>query len=215
MASWHKKSLLAPLAGRLTHLAIISYRRLLKFRMVNDKTWCKLHQNGETVLLCLWHQHLFGLSWFDSFRYLHPAVMISLSSDGEPFARAGQHAGWKTIRGSSSRGGSKALKAMIRHMRKHRLGLHILDGPRGPIGVAKPGVVQIARMTGAYIVPIEVKANRAWTFNSWDRFFLPKPFSRVTVNFGDPIPPSGEKDAKAMETTRRQLETTMRPSLKR
>lgn len=214
MTSWHKKRLLAPLAGRMIHLAIISYRRLLRFNMINDAPWRQLHKEGEVVLLCLWHQHLFGASWFDAFRHMQPAVMISLSADGEPFARAGQRAGWKTIRGSSSRGGGKALKAMIRHMRKHRLGMHILDGPRGPIGVAKPGVVQIARMTRAYIVPIEVKADHAWTFNSWDRFFLPKPFSRVAVHFGDPLLPSTDKNANALETTRLELEAIMRPKLR-
>ncbi len=214
MASWHKKRFLAPLASRLIYLTVVSYRHLLKFKLVNDEPWRKLHQNGEAVLLCLWHQHLYGVSWFDSFRHMNPAVMISLSADGEPFARAGQRAGWKTIRGSSSRGGSKALKTMIRHMRKYGLGMHILDGPRGPRGVVKPGVVQIARLTGAYIVPIEVKADRAWTLNSWDRFFLPKPFSRVEVHFKDPIPPSQDKSTDAFETSRRQLEAMMRPSLR-
>lgn len=214
MASWHKKRILAPLTGWLAYLAIISYRRLLKFNMVNEEPWQQLHQNGETVLLCLWHQHLFGVTWFDAFRHMHPAVMISLSADGEPFARAGQQAGWKTIRGSSSRGGGKALKAMIRHMRKHRLGMHILDGPRGPIGVAKAGVVQIARMTGAHIVPIDVKANRTWTFNSWDRFFLPKPFSRVTVHFGRPLSPLTGKSTNELEATRLELEAIMRNSLR-
>lgn len=214
MAAWHKKHFLAPLASRLIHLTVISYRHLLNFKMINDAPWRKLHQDGEAILLCLWHQHLYGVSWFDAFRHMHPAVMISLSADGELFARVGQYAGWKTVRGSSSKGGGKALKEMIRHMRKHRLGMHILDGPRGPIGVAKPGAVQIARMTGAYIVPFEVKADRVWTFNSWDRFFLPKPFSRVEVRFGDPIPPSQGKSADAFETTRRQLETIMRPSLR-
>lgn len=214
MATWHKKRFLLPLMSRLIYLMVISYRHLLKFRMVNDAPWRKLHQDDEAVLLCLWHQHLFGVSWFDSFRHMAPAVMISLSADGELFARVGQHAGWKTVRGSSSKGGGEALKAMIRHIRQHRLGMHILDGPRGPIGVAKPGAVQIARMTGAFIVPFEVKADRAWTFNSWDRFFLPKPFSRVEVHFKDPIPPSQDKSADAFETSRHQLESMMRASLR-
>ncbi len=200
MATWHKKRFLVPLAGRLIYLAIISYRKLLRFKMVNDTPWRKLHQQGETVLLCLWHQHLYGVSWFDAFRNMHPAVMISLSADGELFARAGQYGGWETVRGSSSKGGGKALKKMIRHLRKNRLGMHILDGPRGPMGVAKAGVIQIARLSGAHIVPFEVQADRAWTFNSWDRFFLPKPFSRVTVCFKDPLPPPHAKDPEAFET---------------
>ena len=214
MTAWHKKRLLAPFVGRLIYLSIISYRKLLGFKMVNDTPWRNLHQQGETVLFCLWHQHLYGVSWFDAFRDMHPAVMISLSAEGEIFARAGEYGGWKTVRGSSSNGGSEALKKMIRHLRKHRLGMHILDGPRGPMGVAKAGAIQMARMTDAHIVPIEVQANNAWTFNSWDRFFLPKPFSKVTVRFKDPLPPLQVRDAEGFETARGDLETLMQPYLR-
>ena len=214
MTNWHKKQSFRPWLSRLIYLAIISYRKLIRVKLVNDAPWRKLHQQGETVLLCLWHQHLFGVSWFDAFRSMHPAVMISLSADGELIARAGHYGGWKTVRGSSSKGGGEALKKMIRHLRKHRLGMHILDGPRGPLGVVKPGVIQIARMTSARLVPFEVQADHAWTFNSWDRFFLPKPFSRVTVQFKDPLPPLEVNNPEAFEIARQNLETMMQPYLR-
>jgi len=214
MTTWHKRRFMAPLAGLLLYLTVISYRRLLYFRMVNDAPWRKLHQEGASILLCLWHQHLFGTAWFDRFQRMRPVVMSSLSADGDMTTRLARLGGLDVVRGSSSKGGSAALKGMVRHIRRYRLGLHILDGPRGPMGVAKPGVIQIARLTGARIVPVEIRADRAWFFNSWDRFLLPKPFSRVALHFNDPLPPLQGKDPEAFETARRDLEAAMQPYLR-
>jgi lysophospholipid acyltransferase (LPLAT)-like uncharacterized protein len=121
--------------------------------------------------------------------------------------------GWQAVRGSSSRGGLKAMFGMIQNIRAHGLGAHIVDGPRGPVGVVKNGIVHMARETGAVVVPVYAEAASAWRFRSWDRFFIPKPFSRVCIRFGDMITMPAAADPAQFEEQRRQLEKTMLPGL--
>ena len=103
---------------------------------------------------------------------------------------------------------------MIARVKETRLAGHIVDGPRGPIGKVKPGLIRLAHAAGAVIVPFSVSAQRAWHFKSWDRFMLPKPFSRVTLHFGEMItlePAATEED---FEQQRLSIEQTMLPWLK-
>ena len=135
------------------------------------------------------------------------------SADGELVSWVAHWGGWRPVRGSSSRGGMAALKTMIRHMRTHRMGMHILDGPRGPRGVIKPGVIHLARAAQAVLVPFYLTTDRAWVFNSWDRFFLPKPGARATVCFGDPLRLKPVRDKADLEAERLRLQNHMLPGL--
>lgn len=139
--------------------------------------------------------------------------MISRSADGEVIAGVANRTGWYTVRGSSSRGGRAALHEMIERLKETGLAAHILDGPRGPAGIVKPGVIYLANAAGAVIVPFYASARSAWYFNSWDRFMLPKPFTRVTIRFGDMISCSDISSQEDFEQKRIFLEATMRPSL--
>ena len=98
---------------------------------------------------------------------------------------------------------------MIEKLKETRLAAHIVDGPRGPAGKVKIGVIHLAQATGAAIVPIGVSADRAWYFNSWDRFLLPKPFSRVTVHCGDMIRFPFTENQEELERQRLHLENVM------
>jgi lysophospholipid acyltransferase (LPLAT)-like uncharacterized protein len=136
--------------------------------------------------------------------------MISQSRDGEMIARVVDILGWRSVRGSSSRGGSRALKE-VRSLTKQgfRIG-HIVDGPQGPFGVIKPGLLTIAQFAGAPILPVIMSAQRRWVFNSWDRFMVPKPFSKVLIRFGTPIAVPRRLDAHAFEDLRRQTEARLK-----
>jgi len=102
---------------------------------------------------------------------------------------------------------------MIQKLREHRMAAHILDGPRGPAGEVKLGAIAIAHVAKAVIVPGVVIAECAWYFNSWDRFMIPKPFSRVTVKYL-PLMRLPESMNKAeLENQRQKLENMMRPYL--
>jgi lysophospholipid acyltransferase (LPLAT)-like uncharacterized protein len=113
--------------------------------------------------------------------------MISASRDGEYAARVASWLGFKNVRGSSTRGGSKALKEIIRRMKAGEIGGMLADGPQGPARVAKMGSVIIARKARVPIIPVLWGADRCWVFNSWDRYLVPKPFARVVILYEEPV----------------------------
>jgi lysophospholipid acyltransferase (LPLAT)-like uncharacterized protein len=102
---------------------------------------------------------------------------------------------------------------MIANLKKTKFAGHILDGPQGPAGVVKAGVIHLAHETDAVIVPLSVSAEKAWYFNSWDKFFVPKPFSRVSIRFGDLLKFDKVEDENSFEKQRKLLEEIMPPPL--
>ncbi|MCG8632734.1 MAG: lysophospholipid acyltransferase family protein [Desulfobacterales bacterium] len=188
------------------------YSLTFRLKVENEAQWQRLLDENKTVLLCTWHQQFFSaIRHFKTYARFNPGLMISQSRDGDLISGVANRTGWHTPRGSSSRGGKQAMGAMIDHINTYRFGAHILDGPRGPIGKVKPGAIKMALETGAIIVPFYVVADNAWFFNSWDRFMLPRPFSRVTLSFGNPIHLDTEK--LPFETLRLELEKQMTPGL--
>jgi lysophospholipid acyltransferase (LPLAT)-like uncharacterized protein len=193
---------------------IWAYCRTFRVSAINEAPWRDYLQKGGCLLFCCWHQQVFPtLAYIRNFRELSPPLMISLSNDGDIGAGIVQRAGWTPVRGSSSKGGMKALKQMIREIRRARMAGHIVDGPRGPAGTIKPGTISLALAARAAIVPVSISADRAWFFNSWDRFMLPKPFSEIQFVFGEMIHLNGAERKTDVEAWRRQLENVMRPGL--
>jgi hypothetical protein len=177
----------------------------------NEQDWLDYLTGGGTVLICTWHQQFFSaIRHFQRYKIYKPSIMISQSSDGEIIAGVANHTGWHTIRGSSSKDGKIALVNMIAKLKETRLAAHIVDGPRGPAGKVKAGVIRLAHAANAVIVPFYVTAENAWQFNSWDRFLLPKPFSKVRLHFGKMIKFNNQE---SFEAQRRQLEEIMLPAL--
>lgn len=196
---------------RLTRI----YSKTFQFKIENEKEWLDYLNNGGVVLLCTWHQQFFSvIRHFQSYKALKPSLMISQSKDGKIVAGIAKLSGWNPVRGSSSRGGTLALKNMIVNLKNSKLSGHIVDGPRGPSGIVKPGVIRLAHATNAVIVPFYVFAENSWHFNSWDKFFLPKPFSKVILRFGQMISLQRTKDRNLFERQRKQLECIMIPALK-
>jgi lysophospholipid acyltransferase (LPLAT)-like uncharacterized protein len=122
-------------------------------------------------------------------------IMASISYLGEIQARVLNRFGFRIVRGSSSRGGVRVLGEMIRHVRRGHSGAFAVDGPRGPGGVVKPGVIFAARKLGVPIVPLSTSSRPSVLFKSaWDRYLLPLPFSSGLVLFGTPWYPEGSDD---------------------
>jgi lysophospholipid acyltransferase (LPLAT)-like uncharacterized protein len=214
MGPFIQSILAAPNFHRFLYHFIRIYSGSFRFEIQNETRWRQLIEMGTPVLLCTWHQQFFAaISPFKRYAKYRPALMISRSRDGAIIAAVARRTGWKTVRGSSSRGGKSALRSMIRHLEESKLAAHILDGPTGPIGVVKAGAIRLAHAAQATIVPFSVSANRAHYFSSWDRFMLPMPFSRVILRFGDPLRFSPTRDPVAFEEQRARLETTLAPFL--
>ncbi len=196
------------------YVAIWAYCRTFRITTVNDTPWRDYMLQGGSLLFCAWHQQVFpAMAYIHNFRELSPPLMISLSNDGDIGAGIVQRAGWTPVRGSSSRGGFKALKQMIRELRRAHVAGHIVDGPRGPAGIVKPGSVMLAQAANTAIVPVGISADRAWYFKSWDRFMLPKPFATIRFVFGDLIHVSDASGKMEVESVRSHLQSAMQPYL--
>jgi len=133
-------------------------------------------------------------------------VLVSEHRDGEIISVASESAGYGTVRGSTNRGGVRALAKLVRLAKNGRLTGFTPDGPRGPRWEFQPGALFVASKTGKPIVPIGGSASRAHYFKSWDRFQLPLPFSRGVLVVGEPYYVPGGLDEEAFEGHRRELE---------
>jgi len=136
--------------------------------------------------------------------------MISQSRDGEMIADFYSRLGFQPVRGSSSRGGKEGLRSMIHYLEKHPLAVHVVDGPRGPVGEIKEGLVSLAEHTGASIMPIYVSVSRLWTVRSWDRFIIPQPGSMVVARLDEPIIVPSGLSYREREKLRSSIEARMR-----
>lgn len=140
---------------------------------------------GKPLVYCLWHDEMFALM---PLRKDWPIItIVSQSKDGELLAGVLKELGLEVARGSSSRGGLRALLQMAKRIRSGQVhGCITVDGPRGPRHEVKEGAIFLAKTTPARIVPIRIVYNTAKRFASWDKFQLPMPFSRVYAVFGEP-----------------------------
>ncbi len=154
-----------------------------------------------------WHRCVLPATWI--YRHQHPAVMTSRSRDGEFIARVIQRFGFVPVRGSSSRGGQRALLEMNKLLSEGNAVAFTIDGPRGPRGVAKKGPVLLARMSGAAITAFYVAVERAWVLNTWDKLVIPKPFSRIYVRFARKIFVPPDADDAAMDRYHAQMQAAL------
>ena len=211
-----RNAITSQLATALLYRLIRAYSWTFRIKVENEDDWLTHLKNGGTVLICIWHQQFFpAIRYFKKYQKYNPSLMISRSRDGEIIAGVAKRTGWHPVRGSSSRGGSEALHGMIDRLKASRLSGHVVDGPRGPAGIVKSGVIRMAHTTGAMIVPFYTSADRAWYMNSWDKFVLPKPFAKVTLRFGQMIKFDPSENNEDFEKQRLHLEKIMRMKLRR
>lgn len=159
-------------------------------------------------IFCFWHRCTLPCAWY--FRHFRCSILISQSYDGELIARTLGRLGFNAVRGSSSRGGAAGLWALKNVIADGMPTVFTADGPRGPMYQTKMGPVKLAQVTGAQIGSFYLLPERAWIANSWDRFLVPKPFSRVVVSWGRAVDaPATEADEEALEAKRLELQATM------
>ena len=184
-----------------------TYLPLLRLKVIGKETVLDHIKEHGRIIVPVWHQRLFPiLAYVRRFREFRPIVMISQSRDGEFIADIAQRLGLVPVRGSSSRGGTEALKTIVRKLAENPAVGHVVDGPRGPKGKIKPGLIRMAQLSGAPILPLIVSVDKAWIAGSWDHFLIPKPFSRVTVQWEEPFSVPRKADPEAFDAIRRQIE---------
>ena len=153
-----------------------------------------------------WHGRIFPATIYFQRRGI--VVITSENYDGEWIARIIQKFGYGTARGSTSRGGPKALLQLVRDVKSKGVAF-TLDGPRGPAEVAQPGAVWLAKATGNPLLPFHAEAASSWTLRSWDRTQIPKPFTTVAMAICEPIYVSRDADDRALDEARSALEVSL------
>jgi lysophospholipid acyltransferase (LPLAT)-like uncharacterized protein len=162
---------------------------------------------GPRPIMAFFHGRVLTATYF--FRDRGIVVMISENFDGEWIARIIERFGYGTSRGSTSRGGQRALLRLKRDMEQGRPAGFAVDGPRGPARKVQPGVVWLAKLTGNPVVPFHMEASRYWSLHSWDRTQIPMPFSTVALAVGKPITVSGDVDDEGLEAKRVEVEDAL------
>lgn len=200
-----KDRLLLTLVPPLASVIIRLIYRLLRVEYVGEETLKRFWARGEHVILPYWHEQTLLMV----FAYRGPKVnvLISESKDGELLARTMRYFSVGAVRGSSSRGGRAAFKALLA-LGREKVDLVLTpDGPRGPRRELKDGVIQLARLTGRPVVPMAFSCSRGMRFSSWDRFLFPFPFGRGVYAFGEPLFFSKEE---GVDHFRERLQTAMK-----
>jgi lysophospholipid acyltransferase (LPLAT)-like uncharacterized protein len=171
--------------------------RTWRFRVIGREPVNALRRAGRPVAFAFWHGQMLPL--VVQHRDEGVAILVSSHRDGEIIARIIHRFGFRTVRGSSSRGAGRALLGLVRELQAGREIAVTPDGPRGPARRFAPGALVAAQRAGAPVIPVSAHAARAWRLRSWDAFMIPKPFTRVTVAYGPPTPVSATsaRDAAA------------------
>jgi len=163
---------------------------------------------GRQPVMAFWHGRILTATFY--FRRRGIVVITSENFDGEWIARIIERFGYGTARGSTSRGGRKAMLQLVREMQQGKAAGFTLDGPRGPARVAQPGAIWLSQTTGNPVLPFHLEASRHWSTRSWDRTQIPKPFSTVALVVGEPMQvPSDAADGE-LERWRVELEIRLR-----
>ncbi len=202
------------LSGRFLTYLVYGVLRLLRatirIRFEGVEYVADLVSRGEGFIGMFWHCRLLMIPYLYPGKRMH--VLISTHRDGEIIANIMRCFGFDVVRGSSSKGGKKALIEMARLLKGGNDLAITPDGPRGPAEVLKPGIAHVAKLSGKSVVPVAYAASRYFRLTSWDRLIIPSPFSRGLFVVGEPLFYQEGEDMEAFRLRLEQalLETTAR-----
>src|SRR6266545_1420736 len=191
-------------------IALVGYRLVsmlgstLRWKTDGLEHFDRIVRDGHQPIMAFWHGRILPATYY--FRRRGIVVITSENFDGEWIAGIIERFGYGTARGSTSRGGRRALLQLVHDMEQGKPAGFTLDGPRGPARVAQPGAIWLARATGNPVLPFHLEASSHWTTDSWDRTQVPKPFSTVALVIGEPLDVAADATDERLETARRELE---------
>lgn len=204
--NFFKKLILIPAAYWLIRF----YLSVIRIKVINEEAIILHMEKGGKAIISIWHQRFFGvIGYAKKFSSYEPSAIISQSRDGELIAQVAMRLGFRPIRGSSSRGGREALAAIVKDLAENPAAVHGVDGPRGPKGVVKAGLIRMAQLSRAAIFPVYISVDRAWILKSWDCFLIPKPFSRMLIHWDHPITVPAVMSREKFEEARLDVEHKM------
>ncbi len=180
----------------------------MSIKEIPDGYLQNLERQGKHAIYAFWHAHMLLPAYVG--RQLNVKVLISQHRDGEYIAQIVQRLGYSVARGSTTRGGAKALLKMIKKIKEESISLAITpDGPKGPRFVAQSGAILLGQKTQYPIIPIMIYLAKYWELPSWDRFCIPKPFSKAMIIYGDPLTIPSKLEKPEIEVYRKLLEKVL------
>ncbi|EKJ88109.1 lysophospholipid acyltransferase family protein [Leptospira meyeri] len=193
-------------------LIVVWFQRLIgftsRFRFLTNEHYEELFKNKKPFIYSIWHTNVLYSPFLH--RGKNVAVLISESKDGDYINQVVHRFGNTSVRGSSSKGGSKALKAVIQHLKKGLPAAFTPDGPRGPAFIVQPGIIAAAQVTQVPIVPFHYECSRQWILErAWDKHRVPKPFTTFVVSYGEPISVPRDLNEEEFEAIRLKVEEAM------
>ena len=206
-SSWRSspaKRLQARLISTIGYPLVAALGSTLRWRAEGVEHLATVEGGGRRPIMAFWHGRILPATVY--FRRRGIVVITSENFDGEWIAGIIERFGYGTARGSTSRGGRRALRQLTRDMAAGKPAAFTLDGPRGPARVAQPGALWLAKATGNPVVPFHIETDRHWTLNSWDRTQIPKPYARSAIVIGEPLYVEGDADAAALDHATRTLQ---------
>lgn len=195
-----KQRLVIRLLGVMLYWLIRVIGRTVRFEVIGWEN----HPERDPLVYCFWHNRIPIATYF--WRRRGIIVMSSRSFDSEYIARFIQRFGYGAARGSTTRGARAALIQMIRAVKAGRSAAFSVDGPSGPLYVAKPGALLLAAKANAAVLPFSISLERCWRLRSWDRIEIPKPFTRAVVVIGEPFRVESGTDPAEQERFQAALE---------
>jgi len=199
-----KENLSLFLASVIGSIFIFLLGKTLRIKWIGEENLNSIRKNRGQVIYAFWHGRMLILSYSHRWQKIH--VLISQHRDGELIARIIQRLGFVSVRGSTTRGGTKAIFEMAN---KGASGYDVAitpDGPKGPKFKVQLGTIYIAQRSGMPIIPITNSAKSRWILSSWDGFLIPKPFSKAVIMIDEPIYVPFESTPQELEEKREELE---------
>lgn len=198
-----RRSLGLRVVGWLGPFALRRLRRSWKTERLHPERWESVGAGERGVLLALWHGRMVcGMADHSDRAY---TVLVSQSRDGDISEKLLRRFGYRVIRGSSSRGGASAARAMLGELEQGGVLVITPDGPRGPRHSTNPGLAWMARETGFPVLPLGFACDKAWRLSSWDRFTIPGFGARVVLSYGEPVRVAADADAVSLERATREI----------
>ena len=209
MDSWNwKDRILLQIIPRIYVWVLRLFSLTVRKEYLHEEYPKEFWNQGLHIIISFWHQRLMMMPFLRHSGRV--GMLISQHRDGEFIARAVNQFGVNPVRGSTTRGGLSALRGMIRFFRTGANLAITPDGPQGPKHVVQIGVIELARQTGAHILPVTYSASRKKVLGSWDNFVLPIPFCKVAYLWGEPLLIPRDADKDRMEESRQLLQERMR-----
>src|SRR5215218_6543357 len=202
-SSWRQRVEVAAIAG-VGYPLINALGYTLRWRVEGLQHFDAIVASGRQPVMAFWHGRILTATFY--FRGRGIVVITSENFDGEWIARIIERFGYGTARGSTTRGGRKAMLRLVREMGRGKAAGFTVDGPRGPARVVQPGAVWLAGATGNPVLPFHLEASSHWTARSWDQTQVPKPFSTVALVIGSPLDVPPDATADQLEAARAELQ---------